>query len=48
MTFPRQPRSPHSAAVPDRDARTMRGLHLLLAAAAATCTLAAVAGTLVR
>jgi hypothetical protein len=48
MTLPPHPRSSHGAAVPSRDARTMRALHLLLAGAATTCTLAAVAGTLVR
>jgi hypothetical protein len=48
MTLPRHPRSSRAAAVASRDARTMRALHLLLAGAAAMCTLAAVAGTLVR
>jgi hypothetical protein len=48
MTLPRHPRSSRSAAVPSRDARTMRALNLLLAGAATTCALAALAGTLVR
>jgi hypothetical protein len=42
-------RSRRSAAVTaDRDDRTMHRINLMLAASAASCTLAAVAGTLVR
>jgi hypothetical protein len=48
MTLPRSHRSSRSAVVPTRDERMMRLIHVGLAASAATCTLAAVAGNFVR
>ena len=48
MTLPRPHRSSHSAAVPTRDERMMRLIHVGLAASAATCTVAALAGNFVR